>query len=127
MDPFNRNGWNPLFNPTSQYGGNFAPGAFAQTGAGDYYQSQNPETVWTRRLAGEDPFSARGQNLRGLWSQINEGYNAAVLTNPNLKIQDYVGGLNPDTLYNAQTAAQRGENPGRFAPRARTISRAYGG
>ena len=52
---------------------------------------------------------------------------AANATNPNLKIQDYIRGLDIPSLFTSQTARQRGENPGMFAPRARTISRGYGG
>lgn len=123
------NGWNgsPFFNPNSQYGGSWAPGQFADTGVGDVYLGQNPEVAWTRRIAGYDPSTAQGQNLRGQWAQIYEGFKAANLTNPNLTISQYIDGLDPEMIYAAQTAQQRGENPGRLAPRARTISRAYGG
>lgn len=127
---WNQGGWqNPFFNPNSDYGGTFAPGQFAQTGVADFAIGKNPELAYTRRLGelGIDPLSAKGQNLRGQWGQLLEGYNAATLTNPNLKIQEYLAGIDLNALYNAQTAQQRGENPGRFAPRARTISRGYGG
>lgn len=128
---WSREGWqNPLYDPQSGYGGTaYGPGQWTTTGAGDYYLGQNPETAWTRRIneTGLDPFSAKGQNLRGLWGQVYEGYKAAAATNPGLRIQDYVAGLDPNMLYNTQTQTQRGESPGRFAGRARTISRAYGG
>ena len=128
-------GWNhgdwsqPFYNPQSTYGGNQQPGAWASSGVGNQYFGENPETAWTRALggAGVDPLTAKGQNLRGMWGQIYEGYKAAAATNPNLKIQEYVAGIDPNMLYNAQTQVQRGESPGRFAGRARTISRAYGG
>lgn len=123
-----------LYNPSDPYGGQNNPPQFgmdwansaAATGPGGYFE-QNPQAAWTRRLGGEDPNSARGQNLRGLWSQVNQGFEAARTNNPLLNITDYIGGLDVDQLYNAQTAQQRGENPGRVAPRARVISRGYGG
>lgn len=123
------NGWggSPFFNPNSSYGGSYAPGEFAQTGVGSVYEAQNPEVVWTRRLAGYDPNSGKGQNLRGMWSQVLEGFKAANLTNPNLTVSGYIEGLDPESIYNAQTARQRGENPANFAGRRRIISRAYGG
>lgn len=130
MPGWNHGNWNqPFYDPTSQYGGTWQPGEFAQTGVGDYYLGQNPEVAWTRHLsgAGINPQTAQGTNLRGLWGQVYDGFKAALATNPNLKIQEYVAGIDPQQLYNQQTAQQRGETPGRFAGRARTISRAYGG
>lgn len=129
MPGWNQGNWgsNQFFDPNAQYGGTWTPGRFAQTGVATQYLEDNPEAAWTRRIAGADPLSAKGANLRGLWQQVYEGYKAANLTNPNLRIQQYIDTLDPEALYAAQTQTQRGENPGRFAPRARTISRGYGG
>lgn len=130
MAGWNQNNWGTSFyDPTSQYGGDWAPGAHAATGAGDIYAGQNPETAWTRVLGemGLDISSNKYQFGRGLWPQISEGYKAALATNPNLKIQDYVQGINLDNIWNNQTQQQRGEQPSRVAPLARTISRGYGG
>jgi hypothetical protein len=120
---------NTFFDPNSQYGGTWAPGDYASTGAAQHYFGQFPEASWTR-YAGElglDPFSNQGQFARGLFPQVMEGFMAANATNPNLRIQDYVRGIDINALFSGQTARQRGENPGQYAPRARTISRGYGG
>jgi hypothetical protein len=130
----NRQFGGSFYDPTNPYGGQNNPPGFgmdwattpAATGPGGYFEN-NPQAAWTRRIGNEDPFSARGQNLRGLWSQVQQGFEAARASNPLLNITDYIGDLNVDQLYNAQTAQQRGENPGRVAPRARIISRGYGG
>lgn len=118
---------NPFFDPNSQYGGSWAPGEWAGTGAGAIQQDQQPEAAWTRYAArrGVDPLSNEGQFYRALFPQVYEGYKAAALTNPMLRIEQYVEGLDPRALFNQQTAAQRGEQPGRMAPRARTISRGF--
>lgn len=129
MAGFGSGQWqNPFYDPSSAYGGTvWGPGQFAQTGLGNYYFGEQPEAAWTR-YAGElglDPFSAQGQFARSLYPQVYEGFLAASGTNPNLTIQNYVRGIDIQGLFNNQTARQRGENPGSFAPRASTIARAY--
>lgn len=126
----NSNGWGTsLFDPASVYGSTqYQPGEWADTGAGSMYLNDNPEVAWTRALAelGIDPSTAQGKFSRGQWTQVLEGYKAANLTNPNLRIEDYVKTLNPNAMYQNQTAAERGETPQANTIRARTIGRAYG-
>lgn len=118
---------NQFFNPQSQYGGTWAPGAWASTGVGSIYFDQNPEAAWTRYTAqrGVDAMSNQGQFARSLFPQVYEGYEAALATNPNLRVEDYIQGIDPFAMFDQQTAAQRGEQPARFAPRTRTIARGY--
>lgn len=119
-----------LYDPASAYGGTkYQPGEYAQTPYGSEYMDQNPEVAWTRALAalGIDPGSAKGQFAAGMWPKVLDGYKAATLTNPNLRIQDYVATLNPNAMYQNQTTQERGETPQAFSTRARTIGRAFGG
>lgn len=118
-----------FFDPNSTYGGAWAPDEYAGTQAADTYFAQNPEAAWTRLMGkmGLDPSSGQYQFARGLWPQVLEGFKAANVTNPNLRVQDYIQSLNLEQMYNNQTNQQRGENPSKVAPLARTISRGYGG
>lgn len=119
---------NPFFDPNSAYGGTtWGPGEFADTGVGGIYFDQNPEAAWTRYTAarGVDPLTQQGQFNRALFPQVLEGYKAALATNPMLRINDYIQGIDPQALFNMQSADQRGESPGKYAPRTRTISRGY--
>ncbi len=130
MPGWNQSGWGTSFyDPTSAYGSTkYQPGEFAQTQAGEQFQGENPESAWTRTIAqlGIDPSTAKGKFARSLWPQVQEGYNAALLTNFELKLQDYINTLDPNAMYQNQTAAERGENPQANTIRARTLGRAYG-
>lgn len=130
MPGWNQSGWGTSFyDPASAYGGTkYQPGEFGQSGAGQEYYDQNPEVAWTEILGqlGFDPSTAKGQFGRGLWPQVMEGYKAALLNNPSLKIQEYVKTIDPNRMYQNQSARDRGENQQAFSTRARTIGRAYG-
>ncbi len=129
-------GWNPptswgtsFYDPASAYGSTkYQPGEFGQTPTGEQYYDQNPEVAWTEAIAklGIQPNTAKGQFARSLWPQVMEGYKAALLNNPNLRIQQYVQTLDPNAMYQDQTTQERGESPQGFSTRARTIGRAYG-
>lgn len=126
----NNSGWsNQFYNPYSDYGGGtqWQPGDFANSAVGGLYFDENPEAAWTRYTAsrGFDAMTNQGQFARSLFPQVYEGYQAALATNPNLRITDYVQSIDPFSLFDQQSASARGEQPSRFAPRTRTIARGF--
>lgn len=120
------NGW---YNPNSLYGANQSYiSAPIISGAGGYLeQPSNYDASWTRYAAemGWDSSTALGKYARNQFPQIEEGYRASLATNPFLRFNEYIRGLDVPGRFMMQTAQQRGENPGLYSPRARTISRGY--
>jgi hypothetical protein len=116
-----------FFDPNSQYGYSGRPGDVANSPIGDIFLEDNPDAAWMRYLAGQgiDPQSAEGQWARTQLGNVKTGWNAALATNPQLRQADYLKSLNIHGMFSNMSAGQRGENPGMFAPRARTISRGY--
>jgi len=105
----------------------YQPGQYATTPFGDQYLEDNHESAFTRWLAqnGYGDNSLRSEYARNQYSKVNEGYGAALATNPFLKFQDYlntVGGTIGND-WNRLTAEERGETSRMFAPRARYVSR----
>ncbi len=124
----NNAGWgNQFYNPNTNYGGRWNPGDFASTPVGGVYFDQNPEAAWTRYTAsrGVDALTNQGQFARSLFPQVYEGFQAAQATNPELRITDYIQGIDPFAMFDQQTASARGEQPAKFAPRTRTIARGF--
>jgi hypothetical protein len=119
------------FDPNSQYGGNYAPGDWAQTGVGGgfggYLESPaNWDATFTRHLGtlGIPENSAEADFARRNYGKYVTGYKSALATRPDLKIQDYFANhtdIRRDFL--SATPSQRGETPGLFSGRARTIAR----
>lgn len=125
--PYATNGW--LFDPGSDYGGTFGQNTFPDTPVGEDYLQNNPAAAWQRYTAqkGIDPLSNRGGVARTLLGRVNDAYEAALATNPLLRRQDFLRGIDPNQIMDLMTPAERGERPGLFSGRARTISRGYGG
>lgn len=125
-NPITSNG--QFFDPNSQYGYNGGAGSVATSPIGDIFLEDNPDAAWMRHLAslGIDPMSAEGQWARTQLGNVKTGWNAALATNPQLRQRDYLKSLDIRGMFANQSASDRGENPGMFAPRARTISRGYG-
>jgi hypothetical protein len=92
------------FDPSSSYGGQYQPGEWASTpiGGGN----------WNSYL--EDPSNRDATFQR---------YLATLATNPLLKYQDYLQGIDLQGMYNKLTPQQQGKNPGLYAGRMRTIGR----
>lgn len=87
----------------------------------------NYDASWLRYATelGYDPNTSRGRWMRSQLPQASEGYRAALSVNPQLRFNEYIRGIDVNGMFNSMTAQQRGENPGQYAPRARTISRGY--
>lgn len=116
------------FDPTHRYGSGFnTPAGFGRTGAGKNLFNQNPEAAYGRILAqggvgqGSNPFD---QFVQGEYGNINNAFQQAQLTSPNLDRRKFMAGLgaNPHggpqtdfinylrTKFLQQSAAQRGED-----------------
>ena len=127
------------FDPSSQYGGSLAPGEWAKSpiGGGNWNSyledPANRDATFMRYLGGiSSPSSPWGNpnGPQGAWARQQfgntvTGYEAALATNPLLKYQDYLGGIDMQGMYDALTPQQQGKNPGQFAGRMRTIGRAF--
>lgn len=137
FDPSGTSAWNHgnwggdgYYNPNSTYGSTtWQPGQFMQTDLGQFMANDSSmyDATWQRYASelGYSPLSTPGKWMRSQFPMVEEGYRAATLTNPLLGFDQYIRGLDVNSMYRSQTAQQRGENPGQFAPRARTISRGY--
>ncbi len=109
------------FNPQSQYGQTYyQPNDFSQTPAGNSYYNQNLGAYYDRRTlpfaGGNDPFSTFVRNRQSLFQQ---GYGAALGTNPNLTTQQYGNGLDLSeggfrNAFNQQAAQLRGRNDSNY-------------
>jgi hypothetical protein len=129
--------YNLYYDPNSSYGGQYAPGEWATTPIGGGNWNSYLETPANRdaaflRYLGEiggptqewgNPNAPKGAWARQQFGNTVTGYEAALATNPLLKYQDYLGGIDMDSIYNALTPQQQGKNPGMFAGRMRTIGR----
>jgi len=124
--PFTTNG--QFFDAGSHYGNVSTTGDFSNTPVGEKYLEQNPEAAWARYAAskGVNPLTNKGRFARSIFPQVRTGFEAALATNPQLRQSNYFNTIDINRMFNNQDAATRGENPGGFAPRARTISRGYG-
>lgn len=88
-------GQNPYFSNNSLYGGSqnmwTAP---IVSGPGQSLMNQNPQAAffrWTSPYAGgQDAFSKYTQNQFG---NVNRGFQAAQMTNPDLRFDDYFNSL----------------------------------
>jgi hypothetical protein len=123
------------FDPKSQYGGQYAPGEWARTpiGGGNWNSyledPSNRDAAFLRHLATlpggnwADPNSPQGAWAKAQLGNTITGYESALATNPLLKYQEYLGGVDMQGMYNQLTPQQQGKNPGMFAGRMRTIGR----
>jgi hypothetical protein len=120
-----------FYNPYNTYGGQqygYGLGQFAQTPLGGQYLEDNQDAAFTRFLAnmGYDPSTNLGDYARQQFGKIGDAFKAAQATNPFLKFTDYLDQNGDQTIRNqfqSLTYQQRGENPGQFGIRARTIPR----
>lgn len=118
-----------FFNPTARYGTTYhGTGSFGTSPAGTLYYNKTPSTLYNRYTmpfaSGNDPFS---QFVRSRQSLFENGYQAALGTNPNLTVQQYAQqiGLNEQNLrnqFNQQIApSQRGVDYSNYGGRVRWI------
>ncbi len=121
-----------FYDPNSQYGGIYQPGEWAQTpiGGGNWNSyledPSNRDATYMRYLSGiglGDPNSAEGAWSRAQLGNTVTGYEASLATNPLLKYQDYLQGLDLHGMYAGLTPQQQGKNPAMQAGRMRTIGR----
>ena len=123
-------GGDGYYNPNSNYGStNYQAGEFITTPFGSFMAEDpsNWDASWQRYASelGYSPTDTKGKWMRSQFPMVEEGYRAAQLTNPMLRFNEYIRGLDMPGQFQSMTATQRGENPGQYAPRARTISRGY--
>ena len=121
-------GGDPFYTPGNTYGAAFD---WATTPLSNYYLEQNPRFAFGRYGA-QQGVGIGDQSNFAKWfqSQFNntqQGFGQALASNPMLQYQEYLGGLGGMDdwrgRFNAQTPGQRGEQPGRFAPSVRWLTR----
>ena len=125
------NPYGGYYNPYSTYGGDAygytTPGAFSSSPLGNQYLEDNHDAAFTRALAnwGYAPNTNQGEWGRNQFGRIDDAYKAALGTNPFLTFQNYLSGVNGNlqNQWAGMTYQQRGENPGQFGIRSRTIPR----
>jgi len=125
-NPYNGGYYQPYNTYGSQQYG-YGLGDFAQTPLGGQYLEDNHDAAFTRYLAnmGYNPTTNQGDFARQQFGKVDDAFKAAQATNPFLKFTDYLNGVNGQiqNQWNSMTYQQRGENPGMFGIRARTIPR----
>ena len=120
-------GQNPYFQPDSNYGSQFGFDWLDVPYGGTHYYNQpgaGNQAAWTAYTArwggGYDPFSQFVQAQR---PRVNQGYEAALGVNPDLKWTDFLQALGGQQYFQKQfqnlDPSQRGENRARFVPPAR--------
>lgn len=113
-------GSSPFFSNNNLYGGQqnmwTAP---VVSGSGQSLMNQNPQAAflrWTSPYAGgQDAFSRFTQNQ---FNNVNRGFQAAQMTNPDLRLDDYFNSLGGRDFFarqfNQLGARERGLNPSGF-------------
>ena len=114
-------GASPFFSNTNLYGGQQNMwGAPIVSGPGQSLMNQNPQAAFFRFTSpyagGQDAFSQFVQN-RG-YQNVNRGFQAAQMTNPDLRFDDYFNSLGGRDFFARQFAnlgaRERGLNPSGF-------------
>ena len=105
-----------FYDPTSSYGGSYAPGSFATSPAGTNYFNDNRQAWWTQQTA---PYasdnSAFARFVQSRYQPWSQGYDAALGTNPYLNVPQY-GAQTPLNeqyfrgLFSNLSPTQRGES-----------------
>lgn len=112
-------GWS-FFDPSSSYGGTYAPGSFITAPAGTQYFNRNPRAYWDQQTApyasGNGAFDRFVQSRYTPW---NQGYDAALGTNPELTVPQYgdQSGLSEKYfrgMFSNLAASQRGESASQY-------------
>jgi len=117
------------FDPHSLYGGTQygVAARFGESPAGHQYYNKTPGIYYDRTTmpyaSGSDPFS---QFVRSRQAMFQQGYAAALGSNPNLSVQDYAHqiGLNQNALHQQFMqlgAQQRGVDYSNFSGRSRWV------
>lgn len=125
---------NPYYNPQSRYGlqdetfGYQNPGDYTSTETGMRHASnEQPVAAYMRFLGDYNPNSGRGRFLEGQYQRMQQGYQQAALTNPELYFQQWL--QQPDLrqrlerAYSLASYDEQGRQPGRYAPPARMMAR----
>lgn len=116
----NAGGGSGFFNLGSLYGGNQNMwGAPIISGPGDSLMNQNPQSAFYRFTSpfagGQDAYSQYVQNQFG---NVNRGFQAAQMTNPDIRFDDYYNGLGGNDFfrrqYNLLSARDRGLSPANY-------------
>ena len=119
---------NPFYDSSSSYGsaiGNLYDSPFVK----QFVSPITPGAEFEKFLTdqGYGGFDRRSTFGRSQYGRTQSGYKGALLNNPLLSERDYYSGLGSgffDSIWNALTPSQRGEQPNLFAGRARWIGRA---
>jgi hypothetical protein len=96
-------------------------------GPSGYYET-NPQTLWNKFIqqqggVGVGDTSPYGQFLKSQYTNADQGFKLALPENPNLTLQQYLGGLNVDwrQQFQGQNPNQRGENWNKFGGGVRWV------
>lgn len=121
---FGNTNWNTAFwKPGDTYGASY-----------DWYdtplvvENEPNQGAFLRWITGQGRAGTTEKDRFGqaLYNRTLSGYAAASSSNPMLTYREYLRGLGPsfvDDLWNQLTPQERGEDPSRFAGRARWIGR----
>ena len=115
---------NPYYSNSNRFGSPWGLN-FPNAPIADIYQNvTDPRSAFTRYTSGwggnaQNPY---GRFVQSQYTPMREAYSAAVVTNPNLKWTDFLGGVNPGQIrqqFQSLGPSGRGEQWGSTAPRAR--------
>ena len=113
-------GQSAFFNPNTNYGGTQNMwGAPIVSGPGNSLMNQNPQAAYARFTApfggGQDAYSQFVQNQFG---NVNRGFQAAQMTNPDIRFDNYYNGLGGNDFFRQQfnllSARDRGLSPANY-------------
>ena len=113
-------GSSPYFSGNNLYGGQQSMwGAPVVSGPGQSLMNQNPQAAFFRFTSpyagGQDAFSRFTQNQFG---NVNRGFQAAQMTNPDIRFDDYFNSLGGRNFFQQQfnqlSARDRGLSPSAF-------------
>ena len=118
---------NPFYQSGSAYG-NPTGDLYTSPFSRDYLSPVTPGAEFEKFLTdqGYGGFDRQSQFGRSQSGRAQQGYKAAILSNPLLSERDYynqLGGGFFGNIWNALTPSQRGESPSTFSGRARMIGR----
>lgn len=104
------NNWNAFYDPYNWYG---SDQNYYNTPISEIIGEQNPRGEWMRYMSGQ---GFGGTDRRSQWGynqfgKMEDGYQAATMTNPNLKRREFYDQQTPqlEREWNLMAPSQRGE------------------